>query len=395
MLLLIPGPVATAPAVKAALAHDFAPWDNDFRAFVAQLRARVLAIAGGIEGEHIALPLQGCGHFITEAAIRTFVPAGEKLLVPMTGAYAQRIDRLAREAGRVVVAMPVPRGTSVDPAAVAAALAADPTIRTLGVVYSETGSGVIHDVPAIGRAAHRAGVRTIVDAVSAFGALPFDIAAQPETDAVVFTSNKCLEGGTRHAFQALVAGEQHGIGFRLRRDVERQRAESGNGIDDHAHAGAVRRRADRGHVVDHTAAGLAVDDAQMSDRRVRRQRRRHRLRRGAGAARHRQLHDDAPGLGRQPIHPIRIGAGHRQQHLFALGDEGADCRLGDKMPAALQRQRDMLARHAAGDCQHALPQAGENRLEVIVPGREVMRQRGLHLGRGCDGTGSEQQHGNT
>lgn len=200
MLLLIPGPVATAPAVKAALAHDFAPWDNDFRAFVTQLRARVLAIAGGIPGDHIVLPLQGCGHFITEAAIRTFVPAGGKLLVPMTGAYAQRIERLAREAGRVVVTMAVPRGTSVDPAAVAAALAADPTIRTLGVVYSETGSGVIHDVPAIGRAAHRAGVRTIVDAVSAFGALPFDIAAQPETDAVVFTSNKCLEGVPGAAF---------------------------------------------------------------------------------------------------------------------------------------------------------------------------------------------------
>jgi 2-aminoethylphosphonate-pyruvate transaminase len=34
----------------------------------------------------------------------------------------------------------------------------------------------------------------IVDAVSAFGALPFDLKAQPEVDAVVFTSNKCIEG---------------------------------------------------------------------------------------------------------------------------------------------------------------------------------------------------------
>jgi len=33
----------------------------------------------------------------------------------------------------------------------------------------------------------------IVDAVSAFGALPFDLSAQPEVDAVVFTANKCLE----------------------------------------------------------------------------------------------------------------------------------------------------------------------------------------------------------
>jgi 2-aminoethylphosphonate-pyruvate transaminase len=156
--------------VKAALAHDFAPWDNDFKAVFTRLRERVLAIAGGVPGQHVALPLQGCGHFVTEAAVRTFVPKGEKMLLPMTGAYANRMDRLATEAGRVVVKLPVAR------------------------VYSETGSGVIHDVPAIGAAAHGAGVRMIVDAVSAFGALPFDIAAQPETDAVLFTSNKCLEG---------------------------------------------------------------------------------------------------------------------------------------------------------------------------------------------------------
>ncbi len=40
----------------------------------------------------------------------------------------------------------------------------------------------------------------IVDAVSAFGALPLDLSAQPEIDAAVFTSNKCLEGVPGMAF---------------------------------------------------------------------------------------------------------------------------------------------------------------------------------------------------
>ena len=53
---------------------------------------------------------------------------------------------------------------------------------------------MIHDVPALAAAAGRAGRRVIVDAVSAFGALPFDIAALPMVDSVSFTSNKCLEG---------------------------------------------------------------------------------------------------------------------------------------------------------------------------------------------------------
>jgi 2-aminoethylphosphonate-pyruvate transaminase len=193
MLLLIPGPVTTRPEVRAALAQDFAPWDNDFRPLYLGVRTRLLHIAGGRPDTHVTLALQGCGHFITEAAVRSFLPPGGKILIPATGSYADRMIRLATEAGRQVIQLPIPQTVPTDPQAVAAALAADPTISHVGLVYSETGSGVIHDVPAVGAVVRAAGRRVIVDAVSAFGALPFDIAAQPEVDAVVFTSNKGLE----------------------------------------------------------------------------------------------------------------------------------------------------------------------------------------------------------
>ena len=194
MKLLIPGPVSTAAAVRAAAAQDLAPWDNDFRPMAIAIRARVLAIAGGRDGEHATLPLQGCGHFTMEAAIRTFVPRGAKLLIPATGAYADRATRLAREVGVDVVTLPVGETERTSPAALQAALHADPAIRHVALVYSETGSGIIHDVPALAATAGRAGCRVIVDAVSAFGALPLDLGALPMVDAVVFTANKCLEG---------------------------------------------------------------------------------------------------------------------------------------------------------------------------------------------------------
>ncbi|MGH7156063.1 MAG: 2-aminoethylphosphonate--pyruvate transaminase [Acetobacteraceae bacterium] len=200
MILLIPGPVTTRPEVRDALRVDLAPWDNDFRPLYEGIRRRLLRIAGGRNGEHAVLPLQGCGHFITEAAIRTFVPGGHKILIPATGAYSDRMARLAREAGRVPVSSPVQPNRAADPAAVVAALEADPTIGHLGIVYSETGSGVVHDVPAIAAAVRPLGRRVIVDAVSAFGALPLDISAHPEIDAVVFTANKCLEGAPGIAF---------------------------------------------------------------------------------------------------------------------------------------------------------------------------------------------------
>lgn len=194
MLLLIPGPVQTRPETRAAMARDIAPWDLEFHAVYARIRERVRDIAGGIEGQHATLPLQGAGHFIVEATIRTLIPPGGKLLIPANGSYANRMARLAREAGRVVVAMEGPDTHPASAEAIRAALEADPAITHVSIVHNETGSGIINDPESIGAAVRAAGRRLILDSVSAFGVLPFRLADHPECDAVVFTSGKCLEG---------------------------------------------------------------------------------------------------------------------------------------------------------------------------------------------------------
>jgi 2-aminoethylphosphonate-pyruvate transaminase len=194
MLLLIPGPVSTRPEVRAALNADIAPWDNDTGPLYVSIRQRLCKIAGATDSRHATLPLQGCGHFIIEAAIRTFIPTWGKILIPSTGPYSDRMTRLAREAGRIPVPLAVDPLLPTAPEAVAKALDADKSITHLGMVYSETGSGVVHDVPAICGVAGALGRRVIVDAVSAFGALPFDLSTHPEVDAITFTANKCLEG---------------------------------------------------------------------------------------------------------------------------------------------------------------------------------------------------------
>jgi 2-aminoethylphosphonate-pyruvate transaminase len=193
MMLLIPGPVMTRPEVRAALARDHAPWDHGFADMYASVQARIGALAGAVSGTHVTLPLQGCGHYACEAAVRTLLPPGGRILIPGTGAYADRMTRLAREAGRQVVPLPVPERGRVQASDVAQALAADSGVTHVGLVYSETGSGVIHDAIGIGAVVRQAGRRMILDAVSAFGALPLDMGAQPEIDAVVFSINKALE----------------------------------------------------------------------------------------------------------------------------------------------------------------------------------------------------------
>ncbi len=194
MLLLIPGPVTTHPSVRAAAALDYAPWDLEFRGLMARVRQRVLARPRRPPGAPPALPLPGCGHFALEAAIRTFVAPGGTILVPLTGQYADRLVRLAIEAGRRAATLPVPPTERVDPAAVRAALASDPAISHLAIVHSETATGIVHDALALAEAAGREGRRVLVDAVSAFGAMPLDIGRLPMVDSLSFTSNKCIEG---------------------------------------------------------------------------------------------------------------------------------------------------------------------------------------------------------
>ena len=194
MLLLTPGPVTTRPEVRAAAGADWAPWDPSFRPLYQAVRTALAGIAGGVLASHAVLPLHGAGHFAVEAAIRSLVPRDGRLLIPLTGSYAERMARLAREVGRSVVTIPVSPAAPIDPEAVAAALDADPAVTHLGLVYSETSSGVVHDPVALGAVVRAAGRRVILDAVSAFGALPLDLTLHPEIDAAVFTANKCLEG---------------------------------------------------------------------------------------------------------------------------------------------------------------------------------------------------------
>ena len=53
MLLLIPGPVTTDARVKAAMAQDYAPWDNEFRALYRQVCDGVLRVAQALSLIHI------------------------------------------------------------------------------------------------------------------------------------------------------------------------------------------------------------------------------------------------------------------------------------------------------------------------------------------------------
>ncbi len=191
-LLLTPGPLTTSASVKQAMLRDWGSRDDDFIALNRRVRERLLALVGGAES-HVCVPLQGSGTFVVEAMLGTLVPRDGKLLVLVNGAYGRRIAAIAAYHGRACETLEWPEDTPTNPTALDARLAADPSISHVAVVHCETTSGILNPLPEVAAVAASHARPLLVDAMSAFGALALD-AREVRFDAVVASSNKCLEG---------------------------------------------------------------------------------------------------------------------------------------------------------------------------------------------------------
>jgi len=101
--------------------------------------------------------------------------------------------RMARYHRRAVVALTTPEDQPNDLAALERTLAEDRAITHVAAVHCETTSGILNPIERIAETTAAAGRRLLIDAMSAFGALPLDAPAVP-FDGVAASANKCLEG---------------------------------------------------------------------------------------------------------------------------------------------------------------------------------------------------------
>ncbi|MBL8329125.1 MAG: 2-aminoethylphosphonate--pyruvate transaminase [Rubrivivax sp.] len=191
-ILLTPGPLTTTLRTKLAMLKDWGSWDTDFIAITARVRERLLDIVHGQES-HVLVPLQGSGTFSVEAAVATVTPRDAHILVPDNGAYCKRAGKLSQMMGRRVTLLPVAEDSPITPAAVQAALTAEPSITHVILIHCETGTGVENPLAEIAALCEQAGKGLIVDAMSSFAALPID-ARHTRFDALIAASGKCLEG---------------------------------------------------------------------------------------------------------------------------------------------------------------------------------------------------------
>jgi 2-aminoethylphosphonate-pyruvate transaminase len=196
--LLTPGPLTTSATVKEAMLHDYGSRDSYF----IELNQRVLSnLVDMVNGRdtHITVPLQGSGTFVVEAMIGNFVPRDGKLLICINGAYGHRIAKMCDYYGREYQIQESSEDVPIDVALLDQTLAHNATITHVAAVFCETTSGILNPLKEIADVVEKHKRGFLIDAMSAFGALPVD-SSQIKFDAVVASSNKCLEGAPGMGF---------------------------------------------------------------------------------------------------------------------------------------------------------------------------------------------------
>ena len=191
-ILLTPGPLTTSLRTKQSMLRDWGSWDVDFNSITTRLRESLVRILHG-QGTHECVPLQGSGTFAVEAAIGTLVPRAGHVLVPLNGAYCQRIARICKVLGRRFSTIDYAEDVQVRPDDIDRLLTQEPTITHVALVHCETSTGILNPLQEIAAVVASHGKGLIVDAMSTFGALEIDARKTP-VDAVIAASGKCLEG---------------------------------------------------------------------------------------------------------------------------------------------------------------------------------------------------------
>lgn len=191
-ILLTPGPLTTSARTKEAMLRDWGSWDSDFNQITGRLREQILRIVHG-EATHECVPLQGSGTFSVEAAIGTLVPRDGHVLVPINGAYCQRIAKICGYLNRRLSTYEYTESEQIRAADIDRLLTEDPSITHVALVHCETGTGVLNPLDEIAQVVACHGRGLIIDAMSSFGAIEIDARTTP-FDALIAASGKCLEG---------------------------------------------------------------------------------------------------------------------------------------------------------------------------------------------------------
>jgi pyridoxamine--pyruvate transaminase len=137
--------------------------------------------------------MQGEAILGLEAAAAGLLSPGDKVLNLVSGVFGKWFEDFIERFGGETIELRVPYNEAIEPDDVRRALHANPGVKYLSVVHSETPSGTINPVKEIGAIAHEFGVLTLVDTVSGLGS---ELLSPEEwgIDIGIAGPQKCLSG---------------------------------------------------------------------------------------------------------------------------------------------------------------------------------------------------------
>ena len=202
-LLLTPGPLSTTRTVRSATLRELSTWDPDYNAICESIRSRLVDIAVSDDRcrpDYTSVLMQGSGTFAIESDPRLRDPVRWK--DPDRGKWRLRCtDGGASWSGLGIscVVLSHPETERIDPDRIDTALTVDPSISHVGYVHCETTTGIVNDAASIGELVAAHGKCLVIDAMSSFGGIPFDMVTFGAHYAVS-SANKCLQGVPGFAF---------------------------------------------------------------------------------------------------------------------------------------------------------------------------------------------------
>ena len=185
------GPTTASPRVLAALGSPITYHYDP--AFLEAFRRTERKLAELFLTKNDVLLMQGEAVLGLEAAARSLVRPGTQVLNLVSGVFGKGMGYWLKDFGAELHEIEVAYNDAVDPESVERYLDDHPEIELVTVVHSETPSGTLNDVSAIGPIAREHEALTLVDCVSSIGGIPL-ATDEWQLDLCVAGPQKCLAG---------------------------------------------------------------------------------------------------------------------------------------------------------------------------------------------------------
>jgi len=189
-ILMGPGPSDVHPQVLAAQARPtVGHLDPLFIGMMDELK-QLLQYAFQTRNE-MTLAVSAPGSAGMETCFVNLLEPGDTVIVCRNGVFGERMRQNVERCGATAMTVDNAWGEPVDPAAVEAALKANPQAKYLAFVHAETSTGALSDAKTLCALAQQYDCLSIVDAVTSLGGVELRV-DDWGIDAIYSGSQKCL-----------------------------------------------------------------------------------------------------------------------------------------------------------------------------------------------------------